>query len=862
MPERRLYKLLRRFADIRPDEAKRAFYLSLHFFLIVFSIYIIKPVKENFLIGVKPAWWPYADFITAGLIGFVVAFNAKFLRKLPRKSHFSSVTIFFAANLLVWWLLFETYVKSESAHLSGAIPLLLGSIWPAQVFAFCFWSDIFIVVSVTHFWLTVNDTFDLHQAKRTVSLFVTGGLLGGISGSLFTSRLGERIGPANLLLVCPVILVLNLVVINLLYGRRKATRAAEASPAKPSYLNILRTIRQERYLRILTGVFASAMVVGSLINYQFRIAVNSAIANDAERTSFLGSFFLGILLLSAVFHLLATGTILKHFGIRTSLLIGPTALVIGSIAVFLFPPAGLIIWACILRGTDKIFDCTINQSVRELLYMPIPAAIKYDAKLIIDMFVNRLAVGFAAILFWILYRLYSFAEKSPTAQVHQIGIFVVCFALACIVLIWRTCGEYLGTVKSDLTRKWRDAHKVLADHVNLNATRLIVDTLQSREKSSTLYAMNLFQLVQKEELSPDLMAMLSYKEDELKARSMESIIDVPGDVSFREVEEALSDRDIVTMAQEIVALDSYEQVMQKRLEDILGNKNASEEERMGAARLIGLLKPTPAVRQHLDRLLRDSSLEVLNYALDSVAIHRFSEHVPLVIPLLGNPMTRHAAQDALAAYGPGIEDRIKKHLHDATEKLEVRIAMPEILARIGNQKAADILSVELVGETADIEQSLIEALYRIRSNHPEIHFKKKKIISVVLSLMENIYNVYLAVDESRKTGDVSAFTQRWKPALDFKIKQVFDLLALMYPPEDIAKAYQNISQGTQKSVDYSLELLDNVIDRHLKLFLFPIIEDLTPEERIRRLSKLKKGLEKSLAKSHNSAEFKNIRHIS
>ena len=70
-------------------------------------------------------------------------------------------------------------------------------------------------------------------------------------------------------------------------------------------------------------------------------------------------------------------------------------------------------------------------------------------------------------------------------------------------------------------------------------------------------------------------------------------------------------------------------------------------------------------------------------------------------------MTRHAAQDALAAYGPGIEDRIKKHLHDATEKLEVRIAMPEILARIGNQKAADILSVELVGHRAEPDRGSV-----------------------------------------------------------------------------------------------------------------------------------------------------------
>jgi hypothetical protein len=47
----RAYRLLRRFADIRPDEAGPALCLFLHFFLIAFSIYIVKPV-EDFLIGI------------------------------------------------------------------------------------------------------------------------------------------------------------------------------------------------------------------------------------------------------------------------------------------------------------------------------------------------------------------------------------------------------------------------------------------------------------------------------------------------------------------------------------------------------------------------------------------------------------------------------------------------------------------------------------------------------------------------------------------------------------------------------------------------------------------------------------------
>jgi ATP/ADP translocase len=51
VPDRRLHGFLINFTDIRPDEARQALGFFFYFFLITLSIYIIKPVKESFLIG-------------------------------------------------------------------------------------------------------------------------------------------------------------------------------------------------------------------------------------------------------------------------------------------------------------------------------------------------------------------------------------------------------------------------------------------------------------------------------------------------------------------------------------------------------------------------------------------------------------------------------------------------------------------------------------------------------------------------------------------------------------------------------------------------------------------------------------------
>ncbi len=843
MSEGRVFKLLRRFAEIRPDETGPAFYFFLYFYLIALSIYIIKPVKENLLIGVTPAWWPYADFITAGLIGFIVAFNSRLLNKLARKKYFTWTAVFFIFGFFVFWGAFTIQDPGGTIDDTAVVSRLVRNSWPVPVFAFSFWVDVFIVMSVTHFWLAVNDIFNPNQAKRTVSFFVTGGLLGGITGALLTSRLVHATGPANLLLICPAILLLTLVIISLLYTNQKKTYPPTGpNPVKPGYFESLKTIRGNRYLQLLAGVLASALIMGALINYQFKIAVQDAIPDEVARTSFLGSFFLWILVLSTIFHLVTTGQILKNFGIRLSLILAPSVLLFGSLVVFLVPAAGLIIWACVVRGSDKTFDNTISQSVRELLYIPIPAAIKYKAKIFIDMFVNRLAVGVGAALFWIIYRAFAFADKSPATQIRQLGIVVVVLALACILFTWKVYSEYLATVKKGLPRKWQDGHKVVAEHIDMDAARLIVDTLQSRERSTALYAMNLFQLIQKEKLTPEFKTMLAFKEDEPKARSMDALFDIGGERLYPGMEDILADSDTETMVRDIMDLSSYEAVMEQRFGDLIREKTVSDTERMEAAKLIGLLKPTPRALQYLGDLLHDSSLEVVRYALSSAAVHRRNEHLPFIILLLGNPVIKHEAQDALAAYGPGIEEILKTYLHKALESLEVRSAIPDVLARIGTQKAADILISELCKGKVDIEQDIIEALYKMRSNHPNIHFKKKLILNAVYSQISKTYAIYLALPNTVQSDGPAISPWDPKPILNLKIKQIFDLLTLIYPSEDIVKAYQNIFQGTRKSIDYSIELLDNVLDRSLKPFLFPIIEDLPPDERILRLKRLAKYL--------------------
>ncbi len=842
MSDGRLERFLKRHGDVRGREYRSALALSGYFFLITAVFYILKPVKESLLIGSRPSWWPYADLVSALLIGFVVAFNARLLDRLPRRTYLTASIFFFIASVLVFWYIFDIHWSGEVESPVADPTAILFMLWlrsaityefPVFVIAFCFWADVFIAMAVTQFWIAVNDVFHPHQAKRLVGLFVMGGLLGGIAGAgvAALATFAHVIRPENLLLAGPVLLVLALVTVNLVYsGQMKVDATAGdtrlASASRVGYLESFRAVRKDGYLLLLAGMLASAIAAGTLINYQFKTVVMSAFGDADDRTAFIALFFMVVLAVSTVFHVVTTGGVLKKYGIRWAISFAPAFLLLASASVFVIPAGLLLAWVLASRGGDKVFDNTLSQSVRELLYVPVRGEVKYQAKIFIDMFVNKFATGLGAGLFLLLFHLRQFDYRTdgPLAQVREIGLLVLVFLALWIVLTRLVYRRYPDVLKPEIRRRWVGGDTAIAEHVDVDLTMKVFNTIQSRERSTTIYLMNLFDLVGRSELTPDLKELLGIKRDEIRARGMDALLDVGGAGFFPGIEEVIDDPEVRREIDLIFLLPAYQEIMAKRLGEIVASPSVVD--RIEAAKIIGRMVPNPPTLEALGRLLGDPASEVVLYALESAAVHRRPEHIPLILDLLGSPMTRAEARTALAAYGPSLVDLVAPALRDETLSPEIRRAVPEVLARIGTQRAAEVLLSEIARRRDGMEQALVDALYKIRAERPEVRFRKKDVRPEVLCLVRNCCNLVLEPSGAAESAEA---------ALSLRLKRAFDLMTLMYPAEDVVRAYQNLQRGTPKAVDYALEHLDTMLDRELKALLLPLVEDLPPGERAARL---------------------------
>ncbi len=832
MPKNSTYKFLSKIIDVRPEETSSSILLFLYFFFITSSAGIIKPVKLSlFLDQLKFENLPYAYLLTAVFMGFFVSLNTRLLRAMKRHVYISLSLAFFMASLLIFWFLLQ-----------------MG--WQWVYYVYWLWSEIFIVTTVTQFWILVNDIYHPRQAKRLIGFLVSGGLLGGICGSLLSSVLAGVVKTEGLLLICPLMLGVGLVVVFFVKQfqreevKERPEKKDERNKQKVGYIESFRLLRKSRHLIFLSGIMVSAIVVTTLIDFQFNSIVAYRFVEKNARTSFFGLFFAGLMLFSFLFHTFLTSRILRKFGIRIALMIAPFILLAGSAVVFLFMGV-LFWWAIFLKGADKSLAHSLNQSVRELLYIPIPLEIKYKAKVFIDMFVNKLARGIGALLILLTFSVFGLWGTDPGGIVKYMSSVVVIFAAVWIILNLSITKEYVNIVKKGLRIKWQDADRFIGEKIDVDMTKLVFDTLESKNRSSVLYAMNLFDLVKKEKMSPELKKIISQKSDEIRASSMDSLFELDGEVLIPEMEDTIDEEDLDVQVQEIMSLDVYQEVMKDSIDKIVSEEGKDTEvSRMEAAKVMGMMEPSPSLIQSLSKLIRDESPEVVSYAVESAGKLKRRELVPFIVQHLSNPHIKAVAQKALVGFGGKIIGMLKDYLGDSEEDLRLRKSIPDIIAQVGTQRAANILSLEMKKKNKDIEPEIIAAIYKMRSKNPQLFFDKKIIFPEIMEKIIDSHVIMIEIQESISDKKMELTAKDLENNLARSLRRIFELLSLIYPHEDMIRAYQNICSGSGKALDYSIELLDNVVKRDVMEILLPLIDDIPLEDKAKRSKKILKTLEK------------------
>ena len=459
MPNR-IHKLLSRVVDIRPDEVSLSILLFTFFFLITAPHTIFKALRYADLltyIGFQEGL-PKAYLFTAIVSGFVVFFHSKIQFRVSLKVLITASLVFFTSTGLV----FLVFLDSGS---------------PSVTYLFWIWANILIVVLMTHFGLTINEIFSPQEARRLIGFCGSGGILGGAFGGLFGRLLIYfKMGRWMLPFGC-ALLFAGVFVIKAIFNRHERRRSSsqEAQKKPESYKEVgfrdsFLAVRKNRYLVYIALMVLLAIIVTTFIDYQFSSIVQDRFDSEIEKKAFLTTFY-GLLTLAAFFFqiFLTTGLLKRTKGILFILLLSPIVLMLGSSGILI---GGIsLLTVLIVKSSEEGLAFSLNQSVREILYIPLTADLRYKARPFIDMFVNRAAKVIAAGMLF-LYGLYLNVTKNETGYLDRFTLSqeptvaqslswaVILFAFLWVLVNLHIFRLYIGTVKQRIQRRWSRAANI------------------------------------------------------------------------------------------------------------------------------------------------------------------------------------------------------------------------------------------------------------------------------------------------------------------------------------------------------------------------------------------------------------------
>ena len=382
-------RLLSVFTPVRPGEAGTALLLMLNLFLLLTAYYILKTVREPLiLMGGGAELKSYAAAGQALLLIGIVPLYSALVNRIDRVRLINRVTLFFMGNLALFYLLARAGV-------------------PYLGVAFFLWVGIFSLMIIAQAWSFANDIYTQEQGKRLFPLVAFGSSLGAILGAVVAGRLfAVGIGAYEMMLIAAGLLGVCMLLINVVSRRERAAlerreaappraetagTGADGSPAADDDTSGFTMVLRDRYLLSIALMLLVTNVVNTNGEYILGAKITEvALASGGDAEQMIGGFYSGFFtwvnLLSAALQLFAVSRILKYAGVRKALFVLPL-IAIGGYALMAFSAVlGVIRIAKIMENST---DYSLQNTVRQTLFLPTSRAAKYKAKQAIDTFFVR-----------------------------------------------------------------------------------------------------------------------------------------------------------------------------------------------------------------------------------------------------------------------------------------------------------------------------------------------------------------------------------------------------------------------------------------------------------------------------------------
>lgn len=382
------------FGDMNKHEVRKFSILSVTFLLLIGSYWLLRVLKDALfddLVGL--AYQPKAKMLSLVIILPLLLFYTKLVDTVERHKLFYIICSFYAVFFAAIAYFYVNPLPVFFPELAEKIPgKLLG--WVTYVGVESFGS-----LTIGLFWAFIASTTSTASAKRGYGIVYGVGQIGTIGGAILVSNatyfglpLLVSMGAAAVFSV-PLLIALLMKVIP---KEEMQSEVKEVVKKKPTGLfEGLRLLTTTPYLLGVLVISTVYEVVATVMDLQMKLLGRAAYTNKEAFASFLGKFAVTTNSLALIFAILGTSFFVRTFGVRFCLVMFPVTAGCVIASTLFFPSLWPVFVAVVVI---KGLSYTLNNPVKEMMYIPTSKDVKFKAKSWIEAFGSRTAKATGSII--------------------------------------------------------------------------------------------------------------------------------------------------------------------------------------------------------------------------------------------------------------------------------------------------------------------------------------------------------------------------------------------------------------------------------------------------------------------------------
>ena len=417
--------------DVRAGEGRTASLMFGAVFAVMCAYYMVKPLREGWIATSAIAGLSrveikaYSSLVQSLLLIGAVGAYARLAARWSQRVLIARTAVACVATLILFWLL-------QPGFLVGPLPGL--------GIVFYLWVGIFGICIVAQFWAFATDLYADERGRRLLPLIAIGGTAGAATGSwLHGSLTSLGVAGSQSVLLLAALPLAAAAACSRGAGERQRRAVAARAAATPT----LRRVIGDRFV-LAAGLLALFLSWASTNgeNLLFQVVQDgvartagsgldaaTTLARARATTAFYGDFYFWTNVTALGAQLLLTSRLLRRGGLAAIIFALPLFALLASAVVALAPALAILKW---VKVAEQATDYSLNQTARQVLWLPASAEMKLESKPAVDAIFVRLGDGLAALTMLASSHL---AAQSTHALIAVNLVLVACWLVTAMVVV-------------------------------------------------------------------------------------------------------------------------------------------------------------------------------------------------------------------------------------------------------------------------------------------------------------------------------------------------------------------------------------------------------------------------------------------